>query len=61
MSKLEVISINELFLTEPIFKCCFTCGEKEYEEFYFKDHLYRLCSGCLKKDHIKKFFNDQIN
>ncbi len=59
--KLETITVNDLFLREPIFRCCFTCGDKEYCEFYFMDHLYRLCDGCLDKPHIRKFFNDQIN
>lgn len=60
--KLEIITVNDLFLRESIFKCCFTCGNKEeYCEFYFMDHLYRLCDECLDKPIIRKFFNDQIN
>lgn len=59
--KLEIISMNDLFLTEPIFKCCFTCSIEDYYEFYFMDHLYRLCDQCLNKPVIRKFFNDQIN
>ncbi len=59
--KLEIISTNDLFLREPIFNCCFSCGENKYCEFYFMDHLYRLCDECLEKPIIRKFFNDQVN
>ena len=56
-SSTKCLSLNELFLIEPIFWNCFVCGDKRYCEFYFQNHLYRVCVICLKKENVKEFFS----
>ena len=54
------LTLNQLFLVEPIFDNCFVCGDKRYCQFYVNGHLYRVCAFCLKKDNVKGFFKGKI-
>ena len=58
--EIRKITLNELFLIEPIFNTCFCCGSKEYKEIYIKNHLFRLCKTCEKREDVISHFRKLI-
>ncbi|MDE1768131.1 MAG: hypothetical protein KGH62_02075 [Candidatus Micrarchaeota archaeon] len=47
---IKCINVNQFLLAEPIFECCFVCGDKSYAQLYVQEHLYRVCRNCLKSN-----------